>query len=77
MQIKTKYDPPPIPLRDHDWSAYDYDTYDEGMPVGYGATEQEAIDDLKEQLAEREEEEQECCSSTKHVTTFLSNGWRK
>lgn len=47
-QIKTHYDPPPIPVRDHDWSAYDYDTYDEDMPVGYGATEAEAIEDLKE-----------------------------
>lgn len=51
MKIVTHYDPKPIPLRQFDWDAIDDDTYDgEGCPVGYGATEQEAIGDLKEQL---------------------------
>lgn len=45
-KIVTKYDPPAIPMRDCDWSAV-YDDYDLGSPIGHGATEQEAIDDLK------------------------------
>jgi hypothetical protein len=39
---------PPIPLRQFDWSAV-RDNYEPGQPIGYGRTEQEAIDDLKEQ----------------------------
>ncbi len=51
--IKTNYWAKPIPNRNFDWSAVDDDTYDgEGSPVGYGATEQEAIADLTEQLTE-------------------------
>jgi hypothetical protein len=46
MKIKTFYDPPPIPMRGADWQAIDEDTYDYDSPTGYGATEQEAIDDL-------------------------------
>jgi hypothetical protein len=47
MKILTHYDPPPIPWRDHDWSAVDDETYDgPGCRIGWGATEQEAIDDL-------------------------------
>lgn len=45
-KIVTKYDPPSIPIRDCDWSAV-YDDYDLGSPIGHGATESEAIDDLK------------------------------
>jgi hypothetical protein len=51
MKIVTHYEFPPIPLRDFDWSAVDGDTYDGTGPVGRGATEQAAIDDLMEQLA--------------------------
>jgi len=51
MNIRTHYDPPPIPMRDSDWSAYDDDTYDgPGSLIGWGATEAEAIADLQEQL---------------------------
>jgi len=62
MKIVTRYAPPPIGSRAFDcWSAVDADTYDisgvdeEGIPygngpVGYGATEAEAIADLKEQM---------------------------
>jgi hypothetical protein len=51
MRILTYYDPPPIPLRQFDWCAVDDSTYDgPGCPVGYGATEQEAIDDLMLQI---------------------------
>lgn len=47
--IKTVFDPPPIPLRTFDWHAYDDATYEPGNPVGHGATEEEAIADLKGQ----------------------------
>jgi len=50
MRIKTNFDYPPIPIRDYDWSAWDDETYDEGCLVGHGKTEQEAIDDLIEQI---------------------------
>jgi hypothetical protein len=53
MNIKTQNIFPPIPDRRFDWCAVDDDTYDgEGSPIGYGATEAEAIRDLKMQLAE-------------------------
>ena len=47
-QIITSHDCPPIPSRDYDWSALRED-WDEGDLIGYGRTEQEAIDDLLEQ----------------------------
>jgi hypothetical protein len=59
IHIRTNHDYPPIPVRDMDWSAIDDDTYDvdcdeDGFfsrcPVGRGRTEQEAIDDLLDQL---------------------------
>ncbi len=59
MNIRTDYDPKPIPLRQFDWIAVDDDTYDGApechCPIGFGATEQDAIDDLLEQIAERAE----------------------
>lgn len=47
--IRTSYDKPPIPTTSHDWSAI-LRGYDEGDPAGHGATEQEAVDDLLQQL---------------------------
>jgi hypothetical protein len=47
--IHTLYSPPPIPLRSYDWSAVE-DDYEPGSPIGWGATEQEAIADLREQI---------------------------
>jgi hypothetical protein len=47
-KIITSQDCPPIPVRDYDWSALRED-YDEGDFIGYGRTEQDAIDDLKRQ----------------------------
>lgn len=44
-KIVTKLDPPPIPIRDCDWSAT-FEDYDLGDPVGHGGTEAEAIADL-------------------------------
>ncbi len=55
MNIKTHYDYPPIPNRLFDWSAIDDVSPDSRSPVGHGATEEEAIADLKEQIAERKE----------------------
>jgi hypothetical protein len=51
LTIKTSCVCPPIPIRNLDWQAIDDRTYDgPGSPMGTGATEQEAIDDLLEQL---------------------------
>lgn len=54
VRVQTEHVYPPIPDRSCDWSAIDSDHYDEGEPIGRGATEQEAIDDLISQLEERE-----------------------
>lgn len=47
-KIITSFDYPPIPDRRFDWSAI-REGYDEGDLIGYGNTEQAAIDNLKEQ----------------------------
>lgn len=47
-KIITSHECPPIPVREYDWSAARED-WDEGDLIGYGRTEQEAIDDLIEQ----------------------------
>lgn len=44
-KIITKYDPPPIPLRDSDWTAV-RDGWDLGDHIGMGETESAAIADL-------------------------------
>lgn len=49
MKIITEYVNPPIPIRYCDWSAVT-DDYEPGDPIGRGETEQEAINDLLEQL---------------------------
>ncbi len=55
-RIVTHYDPKPIPIRGFDWSAIDSSTYDgPGCPVGYGATEAQAIASLREQLEDAAE----------------------
>lgn len=58
-KVRTNYDYPPIPIRSFDWHAV-LDNYD-GAPdagrqyMGHGATEEEAVADLVEQvLADRE-----------------------
>jgi len=66
MKVKTTYWPKPIPSRRFDWSAIDDETYDasyegeyesghhwESSPQGFGATEQEAITHLLEQINEK------------------------
>ena len=61
IKVRTTFEYPPIPVRNMDWSAIDDDTYDcdcdqDGFfstsPIGRGATEQEAIQDLMDQLEE-------------------------
>jgi hypothetical protein len=54
MNIRTWYEHPPIPDRRFDWGAVDDDTYEPGMPIGWGETESEAVADLLEQLLEAE-----------------------
>ncbi len=46
MKIITEYDPPPIPDRRFDWTAYEEDTYDYDGPIGRGRTEAEAVADF-------------------------------
>ena len=49
IKIVARYVFPPIPVRSYDWSAY-IDGDEEDGPHGEGATEEEAIADLKAQL---------------------------
>ena len=44
-KIETRYICPPIPDRSYDWESARED-WDLGDPIAYGATEQEAIDNL-------------------------------
>lgn len=58
MKIVTSFIYPPIPNRNFDWTAVYDDTYDGAEDsgnrnhVGYGATEEAAIKDLKENFSE-------------------------
>lgn len=52
-RIDTRYDHPPIPIRSRDWSATT-EYYAPGGPIGHGATEEEAIADLKQQIDDEE-----------------------
>jgi hypothetical protein len=46
---------PPIPLRDYDWCAFRHG-YEPGDTIGYGETEEAAINDFYEQaIGERDE----------------------
>jgi hypothetical protein len=54
MKIKTEHAFPPIPIRRFDWIAYDDDTYGgPGSITGMGETEEEAIEDFREQWEDR------------------------
>lgn len=46
-KIITNFVYPPIPDRSNDWSAV-YEGYDGGDPMGWGPTEEAAIEDLKQ-----------------------------
>jgi hypothetical protein len=72
MKIRVDCVFPPIPIRTHDFCAYDEDRYD-GAPdagpqnVGWGRTKDEALSDLCEQLAEELElDEREGCASLRN-----------
>jgi hypothetical protein len=56
--IITRHIYPPIPLRQFDWCAY-HDGEEETGHYGYGATEAEALEDLKRLDQERDEATQE------------------
>lgn len=64
VSIHTSFDYPPIPDRSCDWSAvtddYDADCDQDGFfsthPMGHGATEADALADLKIQLEDIAEE---------------------
>ena len=47
MIIRTKYEPPSIPIRIWDWRAW-YEELGEDSPTGWGETEAEAVQDLKD-----------------------------
>ena len=51
MTIVTRYWDPPNTARYADWTAVTSD-YEPGHPIGYGSTEAEAIENLKELLDE-------------------------
>lgn len=55
MKIVTSYCRAPIPDRSFDWLAVDDDTYggEPSDPIGFGATEREAIADLLTRLKKR------------------------
>lgn len=56
MKIVTSYIFPPIPVRSHDWCAYDEDEMHDGEgPTGYGATEAAALKDFIETAIEHYE----------------------
>lgn len=54
-KIVTSHVYPPIPVRTMDWCAHD-DNYEPGCPIGWGATEAEAIADYHSELADLAEE---------------------
>jgi hypothetical protein len=53
VKIVTENIRPPVPSRRWDWVAY-FDNYDDGDPIAYGATEDEAIVNLMEQHIKEE-----------------------
>lgn len=56
MKIRTTNVCPPIPDRSCDWSAVDDETYEgseeSNCPIGRGATERDAINDLVQQMVD-------------------------
>ena len=48
-KVLTSFDQKPIPNRHCDWEAVT-EHYEPGDPIGYGATEKEAFEDLQQQL---------------------------
>lgn len=57
IRIQTNFWMKPIPPRQFDWSAWrdgDEPNDDGQMTIGYGATEQDAINDLLEQIEDNQ-----------------------
>ena len=52
LAVKTSFDPPPIPVRTSDWSAWVEGTEDENMAIGYGGDVGAAVENLMCQLEE-------------------------
>jgi len=80
-EIVTKFDYPPIPVRQFDWIAH-YDGEEEAGGYGYGATEQEAIADFVENHQDDHDERLDAwCRAPEHDTRisrgddFASDGW--
>lgn len=59
VKIVTTHLYPPIPIRDFDWCATTSEYDGEGCPIGFGRTEEAAIEDLREQLEQEAEQEDE------------------
>ena len=53
--IIVRCDPPAVPFRSRDWFAVERGFDAECDPIGYGATADEAVADLKSQIEERED----------------------
>lgn len=52
MKIRTEYVRTPISDRNSDWCAYDDNTYNgPGSVIGWGATREEAISNLMEEMS--------------------------
>lgn len=49
IDMKTTFLNPPIPIRCFDWTCV-ADDYEPGDPQGFGATEEDAINDYLEQM---------------------------
>ena len=57
MKIVTEYRRPPFKTNTFDWSAWDDDTYEPGCPIGFGATKEQAIEELREKIEERDSQD--------------------
>lgn len=55
MKVRVTYDPKPVPSRNFDYEAY-VDSWDLGDPLGYGSTQEEAVQHLLDQLEGSENE---------------------
>lgn len=69
--IVTSYVNPPIPVRQYDWCAH-YEGEEEAGGYGYGATEQEAIDDFQDNHQADHDERLNSKSSNK----YLQGEWK-
>ena len=61
MVIKTSCIYPPIPIRSYDWMAWVDGREEDTWLQGYGATEAQAIAELRERIEEAGEEAPEQC----------------